>query len=319
MRILLIGCGAVGLSLASALYEAGIDLELIARGKTAEAVRGKGIKRQGALGEAFIEPEKVRVTESAAETQGAYDYIIISSKATGNADIAASLALRNDKILAEGGSLVLCQNGYGTEEAFLAVFDKKRIFHASFSIGFLRPEPSVSEVSVMVSPVTIGSLFGAPEEAAKPLAQALEKGGIPAKTTEEIGKTLWAKLLYNCTLNPLSAILKTNYGGLMKSEGSVSIMNGIIDEMFKVMHAAGYETFWKDADEYRRAFYEKILPPTYTHRSSTLQDMENRLPTEIDSLNGAVVKLGESLGIDTPCNRIITNIVKSMESLYDKG
>ena len=58
------------------------------------------------------------------------------------------------------------------------------------------------------------------------------------------------------------------------------------------MCASGHETFWKDADSYIKDFFDKILPPTYGHRSSTLQDIERKIPTEIDSMNGAVVTMG---------------------------
>jgi 2-dehydropantoate 2-reductase len=93
-------------------------------------------------------------------------------------------------------------------------------------------------------------------------------------------------------------------------------MNGIIEEVFAVMRASGHGTYWKNAEEYRKAFYEKILPPTYGHRSSTLQDIERKMPTEIDSLNGVIVRMGERFNVDTPRNRVITQIIKAVEALY---
>ena len=150
-----------------------------------------------------------------------------------------------------------------------------------------------ARVTVLTAPMSIGSIFGEPADACRELSEAIDRGGIPCATTSEIDKTLWSKLLYNCTLNPLSAILGTNYGGLVKSEDSVSLMKEIIAEIFTVMHAAaGHETFWKNAELYESDFFEKILPPTYRHISSTLQDIKRKIPTEIDSLNGAVVKNG---------------------------
>ena len=92
-------------------------------------------------------------------------------------------------------------------------------------------------------------------------------------------------------------------------------MKAIISEVFAVMHASSHETFWANAEEYEKAFFEKILPPTYGHHSSTLQDMQRKIPTEINSLNGAVVKMGLIHNVDTPRNTVITQIVKSMEAL----
>jgi len=317
MKVLLIGCGAVGLSLASALYKSNVDVDLIARGETAEAIRNNGIERCGILGNVFVEPDKIRVFEKIENAEGGYDFIINSAKTTGNADIAKGLADRKSNILSSNGIMVLFQNGYGNEQAFTDVFNMSRIYHASLAIGFRRPKPNISEVTVITSPVSIGSIFASPFEACEKLAEAINLGGIPAGVTDEIDKILWTKLLYNCALNPLSAILRTSYGGLIKSESSISLMEKIIDEIFEVMHAAGHESFWEDSRSYKKDFFEKILPPTLGHRSSTLQDIERRLPTEIDSLNGAVVRMGEKFKIKTPCNSVITQIIKSAESLYE--
>ncbi len=317
MKVLIVGCGAVGLSLASALYTANADVDIVARGKTAQAVRENGIERLGILGQAVVRPDRIRIFDTIENAQGGYDFVIVSTKTTANADIAERLSNRGNDILSTGGRIVLYQNGYGNEQAYTKAFDTSRIYHASFAIGFKRPKPYISEVTVMTAPISIGSIFGCPANACKELSEAIDQGGIPCGLTNEIDKTLWAKLLYNCTLNPLSAILGTNYGGLIRSESSISLMEGIIAEVFTVMHAAGHETFWQDAGAYRKDFFEKILPPTYGHRSSTLQDIERKVPTEIDSLNGVIVKMGERLDIKTPRNKVITQITKTMEDLYD--
>lgn len=314
MKVLIIGCGAVGISLATALYSSGADIRVVARGRTAQSIKENGLARCGGFGKVLIGPEKVRVYANAGEAGGDYDFIINSAKATGNADIAESL--RGKKPLGPGGIFVLCQNGLGNEEAFDGIFPKEQIYHASFAIGFRRPRPFESEVTVYSKPVTIGSLFGQPASACQSLADAIDKGGIPCGVSDEIGKTMWAKFLYNSALNPLSALLRTEYGGLVKSRSSVEIMGHIIDEIFAVMHAARCSTFWPDAKAYKKDFFENILPPTYAHRSSTLQDMERKIPTEIDSLNGAIVRMGERLAVETPYNRFITQMIKAAESLY---
>lgn len=316
MKVLLIGCGAVGLSIASALYGSNVETELIARGNTAEAIRKNGIERIGIFGHAVISPDKVKVFETIEDAGEGYDFILVSAKTTANADIAKSLAVRKNDILSPNGLIVLSQNGIGNEQEFIKTFETNRIYHASFAIGFKRPKLNTSEVTVFSVPVSIGSIFGDSEEKCKELAKAIENGGIPCRVTNEIGKRIWAKLLYNCTLNALSAILRTNYGGLTKSEEVISIMKGIIEEVFEVMHASGYQTIWENAEVYKREFFDRILPPTYEHNSSTLQDVERKVRTEIDSLNGAVMELGRKFNIDTPCNTIITQIIKGIESLY---
>lgn len=316
MRVLLIGCGAVGLSLVAALHQAGAQVDLVARGETARAIREGGIERRGILAHAWVPPGSVGLAERPEEVPGGYDYVLISTKVTGNAELAAGFSLRKKDLLRGAGRLVLFQNGYGNERPFAGLFEPSRIFHAYIPIGFRRVRPNVSEVTVLKAPMDMGSLCGAPGAACAALAEALDRGGIPCRIDDQLGKTQWSKLLYNCTLNALGAILRTDYGGLVKSEDSVDIMRGIIREIFAVMQAGGYETFWPDAAAYEEEFFSRILPPTYGHRSSTLQDIERRLPTEIDSLNGAIAGLGRSLGVETPCNTFVTQIIRAMERLY---
>ncbi len=318
MKIMLIGCGAVGLSVAAALYDAAEDADLIARGATKESLLENGLMRRGIFKEVTVPAARLRVFDRPDATgRTGYDYIIISTKTTGNGAIAAQLAEGGSSLLAPSGCLILCQNGFENERHFFGLLDKERIYTASFTIGFKRPEPHISEITVFSAPVTIGSLFGGAPQRIEPLVKALERGGLPCQSSEAIAERLWAKLLYNCTLNPLSAVLRTDYGGLARSADAVLLMNRIIDEIFAVMKTAGYSTFWPDAAAYKKAFYEKILPPTYQHRSSTLQDIERRIKTEIDSLSGVIVRLGAEHGIDTPYNQMVFHLIKASEALYE--
>ena len=91
-------------------------------------------------------------------------------------------------------------------------------------------------------------------------------------------------------------------------------MNKIIDEIFEVIDASPYETLWNTADEYREIFYTKLVPDTYNHYSSTHQDIKRKIKTEIDTLNGKVIELGENYGVDVSTNRLIYNLIKAIES-----
>ena len=102
----------------------------------------------------------------------------------------------------------------------------------------------------------------------------------------------------------------------MENEYSVKIMNKIIDEIFEVIKASGYKTNWDSPDEYRKIFYSKLVPDTYNHRSSTLQDISKRQKTEIDTLNGKVIELGDKYGVDVSVNKTIYNIIKTIESEF---
>lgn len=122
-------------------------------------------------------------------------------------------------------------------------------------------------------------------------------------------------MLYNTTLNPLGAILDMSYGELAATEHIVDIMNDLIKETFAVIDAAGYKTFWKTPKEYMDVFYGKLVPDTVAHRASTLQDIEKRQKTEIDTLNGCVQKLGRKYGVKTPTHDMIVEMIKGIEDI----
>lgn len=316
MKVLLIGAGAVGLGIGAALSEAGWDLDIVAKGKTKEALEKNGIVRKGLFPEVIIPAGKVTIYEKLpAIAEAQYDFILICTKTTVSAQIAAELA-NNRRVLSEKGKIVLFQNGFGNNEVFLKFFEKQQIYSARVITGFTRPELYISEVTVHAAPILIGSLNRNSLESILPLAQAMSKGGIPCEVTEEIGKALWAKMLYNCTLNPLGAILNVTYGQLTETSYSTYIMNKIIDEIFQVMAAAGYSTYWENADSYKRELYEKLIPTTYDHRSSTLQDIERKIITEIESLTHVIVSLGEKFNIPVPYNDMIYNLIKTKEYFY---
>ncbi|ODA41216.1 2-dehydropantoate 2-reductase [Desulfosporosinus sp. BG] len=316
MKALLIGSGAVGLAIGASLSDVGWDLELVAKGKTKNAVEKNGIVRKGLFQHIIIPAGKVKIYEKLQSIEkGEYDFVLVCTKTTISAEIAEELG-RNKRILKASGKIVLFQNGFGNDEVFLKYFDKQQIYSARVITGFTRPELNISEVTVHAAPILIGSLYGNSLDCILPLAKGINDGGIPCEVTEEIGKALWAKMLYNCTLNPMGAIFNVNYGKLTETSYSTYIMNKIIDEIFQVMIAAGYSTYWESAESYKKEFYEKLIPSTYDHRSSTLQDIEKKNITEIDSLTHVIITLGRELNIAVPYNDMIYNIIKTKECFY---
>jgi 2-dehydropantoate 2-reductase len=109
--------------------------------------------------------------------------------------------------------------------------------------------------------------------------------------------------------------LEVPYGKLAEVSFSKELMDGIIEEIFEVLKAAGQSTLWENAESYRQDFYSRLLPSTAAHHASMLQDIQRGRKTEIDSLNGAVSKLGEQYGINTPINRFITLMLKAKEAM----
>jgi 2-dehydropantoate 2-reductase len=150
------------------------------------------------------------------------------------------------------------------------------------------------------------------------IARALNDAGIPTLPTGEIEKHIWGKILYNSTLNPLSAILNATFGELAAEPATREIMSRVADEIFQVAPGRGVELFWKRPQEYLDLFYEQLIPPTAGHYASMLEDLKRGSRTEIESLNGAIVRYGHELNVLCPVNEVLTNIIRVMEQVYGK-
>ena len=314
MNILVIGAGGVGIGLATSVASQGADVSIYARGETAKAIKENGIKRCGLF--THYEIREIPVYESYEEIpKDHFDYIFICSKTTANEDIAENLN-RNRAILNKSTKIIIFQNGFGNDEHYLKHFTKKQVFSARVITGFTRPERHISEVTVYTEPILLGSLQGENPQELQEIADLITASGIKCEITTEVDKYLWAKMLYNCTLNPLGAILDVSYGKLTENPYTLDIMNSIIDEIFEVIKASPYETLWNTPEEYKDIFYSKLVPDTYNHYSSTHQDIKKKIPTEIDSLNGKVIQLGKLNNVNVKTNEFIYNLIKAIESTF---
>lgn len=314
MNVLVIGAGAVGIGLAASMLSQKADVSIYARGETAKAIRENGIERCGLFTNYSFTSDEITVYEDYEDIpEDRFEYVFITSKTTANCDISDKLN-RYRNILKDGFKIIIFQNGFGNDEAYLRYFKKSEVFSARLITGFSRPERHISEVTVYTEPILIGSLQKENPKDLQIIADMITASGIKCELTDEVDKYLWAKMLYNCALNPLGAILDVHYGKLTENEYTIEIMNSIIDEIFEVIKASEYETLWDDPNDYKELFYSKLVPDTYNHFSSTHQDMKRKIKTEIDSLNGMVIQLAEAYDIDVATNRIIYNMVKSIES-----
>jgi 2-dehydropantoate 2-reductase len=317
VKVLIYGAGAVGLGLASCLIKSKENVDLIARGKTAGILKRYGFTRTGIFGEIKAGPDSFGSYSSPEEISGRqYDYILVCVKSYDSLEVSEDLS-RNPQVLNEDTKIILCQNGWGNARIFLNRFSKKQIYNARIITGFSRLEPDNVEITVHADAIHIGSLWGLELKGLEQLCLKISQGGIPCQVSRHISKDLWAKMLYNCALNPLGAILDVPYGELIKHEMSRKIMESIIKEIYEVMGAAGLETHWKAPRGFLKVFYEKLVPATAEHRSSTLQSLKAHKKTELDFLNGAVIKLASDLSVPVPVNSTIFEIVKYMEERQD--
>ena len=316
MRVLIYGGGAVGLGVASCLLRSDCAVDIVTRRETVDALRAGGLVRTGLFGEVRAEPDTFGACAGLAELENReHDVVLVCTKSFDSAAVARDLAGCGD--YANGAArIVLFQNGWSNAEAFTQHFAPERIYSARVITGFHRHQLNEVEITVHADAIHVGSLYGADVPALEALCHAIDAGGIPCETTAEIGKDLWAKMLYNCALNPLGAILRVSYGALAAEATTRSLMSHLIGEVFAVMSAAGYQTHWETVDGFLGAFYDRLVPDTAQHESSMLQDILAGKRTEIDALNGAVIALGKKASVAVPHNWAVYNLIKFVESTY---
>jgi len=314
MRALIYGGGAEGLGLASCLLKSGARIDIIARENTVKSLRKEGLVRTGIFGEYHAGPSAFGSYASLDELdKQAFDYILVCTKSFDSFEAAKDLCAHKS-LFSKNTKIVLFQNGWGNAEAFTSFFEKATVYTARVITGFQRHKSNEVDITVHADSIHIGSLFDAGLPAVQDLAEAINIGGIPCETTGRIGKDIWAKMLYNCALNPLGAILDVPYGKLAEQESTRAIMDSIAGEVFAVMTKAGYETHWESAKDFLEVFYGKLVPDTAEHKSSTLQDIVAKKPTEIDALNGAVIRLAANFELPVPHNSVVYNIIKFIEA-----
>jgi 2-dehydropantoate 2-reductase len=154
-----------------------------------------------------------------------------------------------------------------------------------------------------------GELVIEPASASERVAQALRDAGVPTEISANVRGALWLKLILNCAYNAVSAIAQMPYGRTVQGAGIPDVMRDIVDECLAVAAADGVQVPG-DAHAATRKLVES-MPGQY---SSTAQDLARGKPSEIDFLNGYVVRRGEALGIATPANRVLWALVKLLET-----
>ena len=285
------GAGAVGCYYGGMLARAGHEVTLVARERHVDEVRRAGLLLET---KEFTERVRLQASTSAAGARGA-ELVLFCVKSTDTETAGAQLAPH-----LHARALVLSlQNGVDNAARLQAIVKPK-------------VAPAVVYVaSEMAGPGHVkhhgrGELLVPPEAA--PLAEVFSRAGVPLQISDNVAGALWAKLIVNCAYNALSAIAQLPYGRLVQGEGVESVMRDVVDECLAVARAAAI-----DVPGNARELVPGIARTMPTQRSSTAQDLATGRRTEIDHLNGYVVRKGESVGIPTPVNRTLHTLVKLLE------
>jgi len=161
--------------------------------------------------------------------------------------------------------------------------------------------------------LVIGGLDATQPAALARVRQCFDSAGVPVAISDNVAGELWAKLVANCAYNAVSAISQLPYGVMIQGEGVRDLMRDVAQEAVAVAEADGVRML---PDMLERVYgIAKAMPTQY---SSTAQDLARRKPTEIDHLNGYVVRRGEALGVATPANRALWALVKLVEARTSK-
>ncbi len=154
-----------------------------------------------------------------------------------------------------------------------------------------------------------GELVIEPSGTGEAMAQALIAAGVPTEISSNVRGALWAKLILNCAYNAVSAIAQLPYGKTVQGEGVKDLMRDVVAECLAVAQAEGVQVPGDAA-----AAVDKLAGSMPNQFSSTAQDLARGKRSEIDYLNGLIVKRGAALGIATPVNRVLWALVKLLES-----
>lgn len=309
MNIVVLGLGAIGLVYAVSLKACGYQVYGITKEKYLQYFSKKSLKITGIFGEKEVLLDGIYSdVEDLPDTK--VDLIILSVKSFDT----KSAVLKIKKIVKEETLVLLAQNGYGNYEVAKDILGDTHVILGRVIFGSKLLETGVAEVTVIADDVVIGQPDLAIDDVRiMKLAELFSICGIPTRFSKDVYPILWDKILYNCALNPLGAILECSYGTLADCFETKMIMNEIIREIFEVTKKAKIKLLWENVDDYLNHFYHNLIPPTKNHFPSMYYDIKSGKKTEIDALNGAIVRLAKENMVSCLTNELITNLIKSKE------
>ncbi|MDP3759878.1 MAG: 2-dehydropantoate 2-reductase [Ramlibacter sp.] len=293
-KVAVMGAGAVGCYFGGMLARAGHDVTLIARPQHVEAIRRAGLRMET---KTFDEHVKLGASGDAASVQGA-DLVLFCVKSNDTEEAGAQV-----KAHLPPGALVLClQNGVDNADRLRTVLPPHQVAAAVVYVATEMAGPG------HVKHHGRGELVIEPSRGSEAAAKALIAAGVPTEISGNVRGALWLKLIINCAYNAVSAIARQPYGLNVQGEGIPDVMRDVVDECLAVAKAEGVEV---PGDVH--ATVAKLVESMPGQMSSTAQDLARGRRTEIDHLNGLVVRRGEALGIATPANRVLWALVKLLE------
>ncbi len=302
-RVAVVGAGAVGCYFGGMLARAGAPVTLIGRAPHVEA-----INRDGLFIDSIHFKENVSVSAS-TELAAARDaqLVIFSVKTLDTENVAKQLA----PYLAAETIVVSFQNGVDNVERidFAAGIQAipAVVYIAVEMVGLGRVKHSGRGDVIVGDP---SPKHEASESDLAKIATTFMRADVPCRISENITAELWEKLIMNCAYNALSALSRSKYGRIARDSGTVEVMKRVVSEAVAVGNAAGVKL---SAEKMFAAVLKLGTEAMPEAVSSTAQDIARGKATEIDSLNGFLVRRGAELVVPTPVNETLTSLVKLLE------
>lgn len=294
LKVAVMGAGAVGCYFGGMLARAGHDVTFIARPQHVEAIARDGLRLETKTFDERVRLNAVTGAEGARDA----DLVLFCVKS-----MDTEAAGRQLKPMLRPDTLVLClQNGVDNAERLRGVLPEHAVAAAVVYVATEMAGPGHLKHHGR------GELVIEPSATAERVAQALRDAGVPTDISDNVRGALWLKLILNSAYNAISAIAQKPYGESVKGEGIWDVMRDVVDECLAVAKADGVQV---PTDPHAAA--RKLVESMPAQYSSTAQDLARGKPTEIDFLNGYIVRRGQALGIPTPANRVLWALVKLME------
>jgi len=298
VNIVVLGAGAIGSAYGYQLSK-NHDVTLVATAAHVQAIQERGLRIEGAIASGTF-PLKAVTSLDAIEPG---TLIILTTKVSSTIEAVTPIV----PLLSPSVTIVCVQNGLYSERLVRElVGDRAVTLRAITQVGAILRGPGVVEHTVA------GYTLLEQHERAPAIAEVLTTSGLDGRIIPDMKVAMWRKIVFNCVINPITAITGTTVGGIVDPK-LAPIKQLVIDECCAVAAADGV-TFEEDF----MVTIEKVFGSAAT-LASTLQDLQKGRRTEIDHLNGAVVALGEKYGIPCPVNAALTTIIKQLEAQARRG
>ena len=303
MRICVLGAGALGCAIGAALAEGGADVWLLNRSKAhVDAMNASGLTLVTPAGERRV---RVQAATDAAAI-GPVDIVIVLVKSFHTRD-----AIAGAKALIGGRTVVLSlQNGLGHEDILAEAVGGNRVLAGKTYVGGVLLAPGRIISGTVGKQTYIGELDGSISARVKAIAAVFNGAGLATVVSDNILGTMWDKLLVNVATGALSGITRLSYGDLYAVPELKSTALAAVAEALAVARAAGVRlSFTEPVQAWDRA--AEGLPSNF--KASMLQSLEKGSITEVDFVNGAVVRWGQRMNVPTPVNAALVGCIKGIE------